>query len=61
MKMEIANKIVENWEYILLALYIAEKVVLATPCKWDDIVLEVIKKSLAAIFETFKGKNKDAK
>lgn len=32
-----------NWEYILLALYIAEKVVKLTPVKWDDILVDGIK------------------
>ena len=53
---------IENWDYILLGLYITEKIVLITPTKHDDIVFAVIKKSFAAIFETFKNRaDKDAK
>ena len=36
----------QNWEYFMLAFVILEKVVKATPCKWDDILFDIIFKSI---------------
>ncbi len=35
-----------NWEWFLLSFYVAEKVVKATPVKWDDILFDMIVKGL---------------
>ena len=34
--------VVQNWQWILLGLYTAEKIVRVTPTKYDDIVLDMI-------------------
>lgn len=31
-----------NWEWVLLAFYVAEKVVKVTPTRYDDILLDVL-------------------
>jgi len=33
----------ENWEYVLIGFYIAEKIVKETKCEWDDILVDGIK------------------
>ena len=38
--------LIENWQYVLLGLFIAEKIVKITPVKWDDIVVDSIKSIL---------------
>tara|TARA_Y100000310_G_scaffold339586_2_gene432709 strand:- start:1059 stop:1205 length:147 start_codon:yes stop_codon:yes gene_type:complete len=35
-----------NWEWVLLGFMIAEKVVKLSPTKYDDIVLDVVWKSI---------------
>ena len=50
--MELINFLIENWTYILLIFYIAEKVVKLTPFKWDDILVDGIK----AILKKLTGK-----
>jgi len=34
--------ITENWQYMLLVFYVAEKVVKLTKTKYDDIVFDII-------------------
>mgnify|MGYP003148868009 CR=1 FL=1 len=36
-----------NWEFVLLALYIIEKVIKLSPSKKDDIVWDMILKPIA--------------
>ena len=36
----------ENWQWVLLIFYVAEKVVKVTKCKWDDILIDGIKSLL---------------
>jgi hypothetical protein len=38
------------WEFILLGILIADKIVAATPCKWDDMILTAIKSALRGVF-----------
>ena len=35
-----------NWQFLLLTFYIAEKVVKVTPWKWDDILIDAIIKPI---------------
>ena len=42
-----------NWEYVLLAFYILEKVVRLSPTKSDDVIFDMV---LKPIFNTLKGK-----
>ena len=46
--------VIANWEFILLSLYVAEKIVKVTPVKWDDIVIDGIKEGLSRLVN--KGK-----
>ncbi len=40
-----------NWEWILLAFYVAEKIVKVTPVKWDDILVDGIKDGLTKLLD----------
>ena len=40
-----------NWEYVLLALYVVEKVIKLSPSKKDDVIFDMI---LKPIIEKFK-------
>lgn len=42
-----------NWEYVLLALYVLEKVIKLSPSKKDDLVFDMV---LKPIFDKIKGK-----
>ena len=41
-----------NWEYILLALYVVEKLVKLSPSKKDDVIFDMI---LRPIIDKVKG------
>jgi hypothetical protein len=45
--------ITSNWEYILLALYVVEKVIKLSPSKKDDVIFDMI---LKPIIDKVKGK-----
>ena len=45
--------IMNNWEHVLLAMYVLEKVVKLSPTKSDDVIFDMI---LAPIFNAVKGK-----
>tara|TARA_Y100000310_G_C20243741_1_gene605846 strand:+ start:96 stop:278 length:183 start_codon:yes stop_codon:yes gene_type:complete len=51
-----AEFIIGNWEYFLLGLMIAEKVVKLTPTKYDDIALDMV---LKPIIYGIAGKKKE--
>jgi hypothetical protein len=42
-----------NWEYILLALYVVEKLVKLSPSKKDDVIFDMV---LKPIIDKVKGK-----
>ena len=42
-----------NWEYVLLAVYVIEKVVKLSPSKKDDVIVDMI---IKPIVEKMKGK-----
>ena len=42
-----------NWEWVLLATYVIEKVVKLSPSKKDDVILDMV---LSPIFNAIKGK-----
>ena len=39
--------IVENWQWIALAVLVADKIVAATPTKYDDLILTVVKAAIS--------------
>ena len=41
-----------NWQWIMVAFYVLEKIVKVSPAKWDDILLDGIK----SIFEKLFGR-----
>ena len=45
--------ILGNWEYILLAFYVIEKVVKLSPTTKDDVLFDMV---LEPLFNTFRGK-----
>tara|TARA_R110002012_G_scaffold113669_2_gene259749 strand:- start:457 stop:606 length:150 start_codon:yes stop_codon:yes gene_type:complete len=42
-----------NWEYVLLALYVLEKVIKLSPSKKDDLIFDMV---LKPIIDKIKGK-----
>jgi hypothetical protein len=41
--------LLDNWNYILLGIFVAEKIVKVTPTKYDDIIVDVIIKGLYSL------------
>ena len=41
--------ILENWEYVLIAILSIDKVVALTPNTWDDLIWTSIKKAIFKI------------
>jgi len=41
--------LIKNWELIALGILIADKIVAATPTKWDDLILTAIKNTLGSV------------
>ena len=39
----------KHWEIFFIALLIADKIVAATPCKWDDMILTAIKSAVKTV------------
>jgi|TARA_B110000263_G_C15055589_1_gene395018 hypothetical protein len=46
---EVTLIIVENWEYVLIAILSIDKVVALSPSTWDDLLWTSIKKSVYKI------------
>lgn len=42
--------IIANWEYVLLGIMVADKIVAMTPTKHDDLILTAIKGALGKMF-----------
>jgi hypothetical protein len=42
-----------NWEWVLLSLYVVEKVVKLSPSKKDDVIFDMI---LKPVFDKIQGK-----
>ena len=47
-------KLLGNWEWVLLGLYVIEKVVKLSPTKKDDVIFDMV---LKPIYEAIKGKS----
>jgi hypothetical protein len=47
------SKLLGNWQWVLLVLYVAEKVIKLSPSKKDDMVFDMI---LKPIINKIKGK-----
>jgi len=47
------SKLLGNWEWVLLGLYVVEKVVKLSPTKKDDVIFDMV---LKPIFDKIKGK-----
>jgi hypothetical protein len=45
--------LLSNWEYVLLAMYVVEKLIKLSPSKKDDLLFDMI---LSPIFSAIKGK-----
>ena len=46
------NLLTSNWEWVLLAMYVLEKVVKLSPTKKDDVIFDMV---LKPIWNTIKG------
>tara|TARA_Y100001973_G_C4968288_1_gene218293 strand:+ start:73 stop:225 length:153 start_codon:yes stop_codon:yes gene_type:complete len=45
--------LLNNWEYVLLTMYVVEKLIKLSPSKKDDMLFDMI---LSPIFNAIKGK-----
>ena len=45
--------ITNNWEHVLLAMYVIEKIVKISPTKSDDVIFDMV---LGPVFNAIKGK-----
>tara|TARA_X000000368_G_C23055338_1_gene723586 strand:- start:4819 stop:4974 length:156 start_codon:yes stop_codon:yes gene_type:complete len=43
---EAVQILVENWEYVLIAILAIDKAVALSPTKWDDLLWTSVKKSI---------------
>ncbi len=43
-----------NWEWVLVGFYVAEKIVKVTPVVWDDILVDGIKALAISIYNALK-------
>jgi hypothetical protein len=41
--------IIKHWQEVALAIMVLDKIVAATTCKWDDIILTAIKSAFNSI------------
>ena len=41
--------ILNHWAEIGLVILVLDKIVAATPCKWDDLILTAIKSALSSV------------
>jgi len=41
--------IIDNWQYLFVAFFVVEKIVKITPTKYDDILVDVVWKTLKKI------------
>ena len=48
---EVTVWLVMNWEYVLLGLWLSEKIVKLTPWPYDDIVVDMIGQTLKRLFK----------
>jgi len=55
------EKIIENWQWILLGFYVIEKIVKATPTNKDDVIFDMILKPIFEAFKTIIGKSSNKK
>ena len=49
------NWITNNWEYVVIAFFVVEKIVKISPTKADDVIFDMVLKPL---FNKFKSKKK---
>ena len=47
------QSLASNWEYVLLALYVVEKIIKLSPSKKDDMIFDMI---LKPIIDKVKGR-----
>ena len=46
---EVVDIVVQNWEYVIIAILAIDKAVALSPSKWDDLLWNSIKKSIYKI------------
>jgi len=47
--MDAMELLVENWEYVVIAILAVDKAVALSPSKWDDLIWTSIKKTIYKI------------
>tara|TARA_R110002020_G_scaffold440454_1_gene651102 strand:+ start:261 stop:419 length:159 start_codon:yes stop_codon:yes gene_type:complete len=43
---EVVEIIVQNWEYVIIAILAIDKAVALSPSKWDDLLWTSVKKAI---------------
>ena len=43
---EVVDVIVQNWEYVIIAILAIDKAVALSPSKWDDLIWTSVKKAI---------------
>ena len=43
---EVVNILVQNWEYVIIAILAIDKAVALSPSKWDDLIWTSVKKAI---------------
>lgn len=46
--------ILDNWQWVLITFYVAEKIVKLSPLAWDDILVDGIKSIALKLYDLFK-------
>ena len=46
---EVVQVLVENWEYVVIAILAIDKAVALSPSEWDDLLWTSVKKSIYKI------------
>jgi hypothetical protein len=44
--MDAMELLVENWEYVVIAILAVDKAVALSPSKWDDLIWTSVKKAI---------------
>ena len=44
--MDIIEFLIENWEYVVIAILAVDKAVALSPSKWDDLIWTSVKKAI---------------
>ena len=55
--MDAMELLVENWEYVVIAILAVDKAVALSPSKWDDLIWTSVKKAIYKVNDPRSDKN----